>query len=97
MQLYIRFPVVPFHSFIIGDIAYSPRYRAERENSRYNRNFFNDKEKNGGANLRLRSENGRTEATARWGGREGRATGREEGGEGRGKGNGAASQTDALE
>lgn len=38
--------------------AYSPRYRAERENSRYNRNFFNDKEKNGGANLRLRSENG---------------------------------------
>lgn len=35
----IRFPVVPFHSFIIGDIAYSGRYCAERENSRYNRNF----------------------------------------------------------
>lgn len=76
----IRFPVVPFHSFIIGDIAYSPRYRAERENSRYNRNFFNDKEKNGGANLRLRSENG---------GRR-RRRGGEGGGRGIGRGEGVA-------
>lgn len=76
----IRFPVVPFHSFIIADIVYSRRYRAERENSRYNRNFFNDKEKNAEANLRLRSESATENAGGGW------AKGWKGGGE---KGNGA--------
>ena len=62
----MRFPVVPFHSFIIGDIVYSRRYRAEREKfSRYNGNFFNDKEKNAEANLRLRSESARRRSEQR--------------------------------
>ena len=74
----IRFPVVPFHSFIIADIVYSRRYRAERENSRYNRNFFNDKEKNAEANLRLRSESATENAGGGGGQRGGRVAERKE-------------------